>query len=66
MSRTVLAVAALAAVTALAAPWGAGVRAQEGDVAPEIRITSSIGGDGRDRLADYRGEVVLLAFWGSH
>jgi len=66
MSRTLLAVAALAALSALVGPWDGGARAQDGDPAPEIRVASTIGGDGRDRLADYRGEVVLLAFWSSH
>jgi hypothetical protein len=37
-----------------------------GSVAPEVDAREWIGSDGRTSLADFRGEVVLLEFWGTH
>ena len=37
-----------------------------GKLAPDIQINDWIGGDGRTSLADFRGEVVFLEFWGTH
>ena len=37
-----------------------------GKEAPEILLQEWIGGDGRNTLADFRGEVVLLEFWKTH
>lgn len=37
-----------------------------GELAPEIEVREWINGDGRTSLADFRGEVVLLEFWGTH
>ena len=34
--------------------------------APEVSLGNTIGGDGRTALADFRGEVVFLEFWGTH
>jgi hypothetical protein len=39
--------------------------AAEGRLAPEIFVSHWIGGDGRTSIADFRGEVVLLEFWGT-
>ena len=59
---------------ALAAPWVAtGEDAKEsppavaavGQLAPEIFVSHWIGGDGRTSITDFRGEVVLLEFWGT-
>ncbi len=35
-------------------------------LAPDIQISSTINGDGRTSLADFRGEVVFLEIWGTH
>lgn len=37
-----------------------------GQLAPEIFVKHWIGGDGRTSIEDFRGEVVLLEFWGTH
>lgn len=37
-----------------------------GRAAPEIQVTDWIDGDGRSSLADFRGDVVLVALWATH
>jgi hypothetical protein len=47
---------------------GAAVGAQsfKGQEAPDIQVNEWVNGDGRNSLADFRGEVVYLEFWKSH
>ena len=66
MRRPLLAAAVAAAIALSLSPRDVLVRAQESELAPEIQISSWIHGDGRDQLADYRGDVVLLEFWNTH
>jgi hypothetical protein len=68
------ALAALGLALAVAAPlatsgtaWSQdGAAAVVGKPAPEIQVGDWINGDGRSTLADFRGEVVMLEFWGTH
>ena len=66
MRRLLLAATAVLTLAVAAHPVGSALRAQEADLAPELRIDAWIHGDGRDTLADYRGDVVLLEFWQTH
>lgn len=67
--RIVSAALSLIAAAALAAPLsarsedGAPAVAAKGRPAPAFEAADWIGGDGRTKLADFRGEVVLLVFW---
>jgi hypothetical protein len=59
---------ATAALVALIAPRARASDAESdmvGKPAPEIQVTAWIHGDGRTKLADFRGEAVLLEFWRS-
>jgi len=63
MSRKAIVLASATAVLGFVAAAVAGESALLGKPAPEIDAREWIHGDGRTRLADFRGEVVLLEFW---
>ena len=63
---TILALAALTAVTALSLSGPAPAQSRDPGMAPEIRVTDWINGDDRVTLAHHRGDVVLLEFWNTH
>ena len=65
--RNLILATGLAVLLGVGAPIAsAGGNSFQGKLAPEIRPSGWIGGDGRTSLADFRGEVVLLEFWFSH
>ena len=48
----------------LAQLWGDGKLLQRGDEAPDVSLARLPGGEA-DKLSNYRGKVVVLAFWAS-
>lgn len=60
----------IGAVIAFVAAIGAAVNAQGvvkvGDKVPDFKFSSLLNNDGRMSLAEFRGSVVLLDWWGNH
>ena len=40
--------------------------AQVGDKVAEFAFGSMLNGDGRSKLSEFRGQPILLDFWGTH
>lgn len=70
--KKALFVAAMALGLATAVPFAAWsqetppAEAVVGKAAPEIQVGSWIGSNGLHTLADLKGDVVFIEFWGTH
>ncbi|MCB9879052.1 MAG: hypothetical protein H6835_15765 [Planctomycetes bacterium] len=47
-------------------PLAAQQRANVGDKVPEVQFASLLNSDGRLKLSDFRGSVVMIDLWGTH
>jgi hypothetical protein len=56
----------LLAASALPAQDGAPKAAAVGDQVPEFDFGAMVNGDGRTKLSQFRGQPILLDFWGTH
>lgn len=56
------------ALLAVAALTGAACaqRAEVGQQVPDFTFARLRNGDGRQKLSEFRGQVVMLEFWGTH
>ena len=67
MSRNGRIVAALAlALLFSAGASGQSAAVKEGDKVPDASFTTLLNNDGRTTLAEFRGNVVVLDWWGNH
>ncbi|MEZ6035957.1 MAG: hypothetical protein R3F29_00660 [Planctomycetota bacterium] len=57
---------ALLAAQLAAVPLAAQQRADVGDQMPEVAFPDFINSDGRQKLSDFYGSVVIIDRWGTH
>ena len=53
-------------VALLSAALAAQQRAAVGQAVPDFTFGKLRNGDGRQKLSEFRGQVVMLEFWGTH
>ena len=53
-------------VALLSGALAAQQKASVGQPVPDFSFGKLRNGDGREKLSDYRGQVVILEFWGTH
>jgi hypothetical protein len=56
----------LVAIAALTGVAFAQTRAEVGQQVPDFTFAKLRNGDGRQKLSEFRGQVVMLEFWGTH
>ena len=66
MQTTLFVSVVLGLALALPAQDGARTVAQVGDQVPEFAFGAMLNGDGRTKLSEFRGQPILLDFWGTH
>lgn len=66
MQTTLFVPFVLGLVLALPAQDSARKVAQVGDQVPEFSFGAMLNGDGRSKLSEFRGQPILLDFWGTH
>ena len=57
---------AVLAAQLAAVPLAAQQRANVGDKVPEVQFAALLNSDGRQKLSDFYGSVVMIDKWGTH
>ncbi len=66
MQTTLFIPLALGLALALPAQDGAPKVAEVGEVVAEFSFGAMLNGDGRTKISEFRGQPILLDFWGTH
>jgi len=66
MRTHILFTAMVAAQLVAALPLAAQQRANVGDKVPDVKFPDFQNSDGRQKLSDFYGQVVMVELWGTH